>query len=112
MVLIRVAAVAIVASLFVPSLGRGSASASSAIRSEPGDPYNRPVRLPRPHMICVIGLTSPPQRICPARLAPPAITLRVLRRGRRRAAVLHTRAPEPANSVLLRRIRVVIIIAL
>ena len=71
MVLIRVAAVAIVASLLVLSLGCGSASASSAIRNEPGDPYNRPVRLPRSHMICVIGVTNQPQRICPARLAPP-----------------------------------------
>ena len=68
---IRETAVAIATCLLIASLEWGSACAASAIRNEPGDPYNRPVRLPRPHMICVIGVTNPPQRICPARLAPP-----------------------------------------
>ena len=44
--------------------------ASSAIHNEPGDPYNRPVRLPKPNMICVIG-ANPPSVVCPSKVASP-----------------------------------------
>ena len=64
----RLTLLAVVSWIFAWSVVQ--ALASPAIRSEPGDPYNKPVRLSRPRMICVVGLTEP-QVICQASLAPP-----------------------------------------
>lgn len=46
------------------------ALASSAIRDERGEPYNKPKRLARPQMVCIIG-EGPSQTICSASVAPP-----------------------------------------
>ena len=73
--ILHLGALAIAALMLVNPVEVRSASASSAILNEPGDPYNRPIRLPRPDMICAVGEISP-RVICPARLAPPLSSCR------------------------------------